>query len=271
MIAGWASRVQRLTPVLRWRRPRNRGAGVRERLASRRSRRLIVRLIVALAALSALAAGGWVWLRGSSLVAVQRVIVSGESGPDARQIRKALVAAARTMTTLDVKRSELVMAVAPYPVVKTVLVSTQFPHQMRIRVIEQVPVGAVVAGGHETTVAGDGTLLDDVPAQPWFPTIPLRVPPGSAKLTDPGARAAVAVLAAAPYGFLGKIGQVTDDPTRGLVAQLRGGPKIYFGDTSELSAKWAAALAVLAAPGSVGAGYIDVTDPQHPAAGVGPD
>ena len=106
--------------------------------------------------------GGWLWLRDSSLVAVQRVRVIGVSGPDARQIRAALVAAARNMTTLDVQMGQLQTAVAPYPVVKRLEVSTQFPHGMRIRVVEQVPVASRQAGGRRTAVAGDGTLLHDV-------------------------------------------------------------------------------------------------------------
>ena len=57
----------------------------------------------------------------------------------------------------------------------------------------------------------------------------------------------------------------------GLVAQIRGGPSVYFGDDTELSQKWIAASVVLADPGSAGAEYIDVTDPQRPAAGSGSD
>ena len=57
----------------------------------------------------------------------------------------------------------------------------------------------------------------------------------------------------------------------GLVAQIRGGPSIYFGDATELLQKWIAASEVLADPGSAGAVYIDVTDPQRAAAGAGGD
>jgi len=269
----WGTRPSWLAQLARWRtgNPKRRPSEPTSAAAARRRRWLIVRLMVALAAVTALGAGGWLWLRDSSLVSVRRVIVTGEGGPDARAIRAALVAAARTMTTLDVKRNELLTAVAPYPVVKNVLVSTAFPHEMRIRVVEQIPIGAIIAGGRKTTVAADGTLLVDAPAQRWFPLIPLRVPPGGTQVTDAGGRAAVAMLAAAPYGFLGKVARVSEDSTHGLSAQLRGGPKIYFGDSGNLPAKWSAALAVLAAPGSAGAAYIDVTDPQRPASGVGGD
>jgi hypothetical protein len=54
-----------------------------------------------------------------------------------------------------------------------------------------------------------------------------------------------------------------------VIAQLENGPQIYFGPTTQLSAKWNAVVAVLQDSGSQGAAYIDVTDPQRPAAGVG--
>ena len=117
--------------------------------------RLRVKLIAATLATLVLLGGGWVWLRDSSLVAVRRVTVTGVSGPDAGQIRSVLVLAARNMTTLDVRLGQLHTAVAPYPMVKDLRVSTQFPHGMRIRVVEQLPVAALVAGGQ--TVAASPT------------------------------------------------------------------------------------------------------------------
>ena len=53
--------------------------------------------------------------------------------------------------------------------------------------------------------------------------------------------------------------EATDGGAHGLVAQLRDGPKVYFGSNGDLGAKWAAAAAVLADSGSAGADYIDVT------------
>jgi cell division protein FtsQ len=61
--------------------------------------RVTLAILVAVLAL----AGAWLWVRDSSLVAVNRVTVTGESGPDAGQIRSALIASARNMTTLDVR------------------------------------------------------------------------------------------------------------------------------------------------------------------------
>jgi cell division protein FtsQ len=234
-------------------------------------RRLSLRLRVALAvlALVAVLGGGYIWLRDSSLVAVRRVTIVGVAGADADQIRSALTLAARNMTTLDVHLGQLRTSVAPYSVVKDLRVSTQFPHGMRIRVLEQLPVGALVAGGRAVPVTGDGTLLRDVSAGS-LPEVPVRLLPGGSEVTDGATLGALAVLAAAPPRILPRVAQVTRSSDHGFVAQLRSGPSIYFGDDSVLAAKWVAATEVLAAPGSAGASYIDVTDPSRPAAGASP-
>jgi cell division protein FtsQ len=234
-------------------------------------RRMPLRIRVALAALAVVAvlAGGWLWVRDSSLVAVRKVAITGAYGPDARQIRSALTLAARNMTTLDVRIGQLRTAVGPYPVVKDLRVSTQFPHGLRIRVIEHLPVGALLAGGHAVAVTGDGTLLHDV-ATGSLPEVPVRLLPGGSQVTDRSTLDALALLSAAPARLLSRIAQVTDGAAHGLVVQLRSGPSIYFGDASELGAKWTAATEVLADPGSAGAIYIDVSDPSRPAAGASP-
>jgi cell division protein FtsQ len=248
-------------------RSRSRTAA-RPRLRAGRRLRLAIGIAAVLAVLGG---GGWLWLRDSSLVQVEHVAVTGASGPDAARIRSALVSAARNMTTLNIRLGQLRTAVAPYPVVKDLRVSTQFPHGIRIRVIEQVPVGEIVAAGRTTAVAGDGTLLHDVAASASLPVIPLQVPPAGSHVTDLQGRGSVALLAAAPYEMLARVSEVTTVAPHGLVAQVRGGPSIYFGDATRLHAKWIAASEVLADPGSEGAVYIDVTDPQRPAAGAGSD
>lgn len=248
--------------------------GARRRGAGRRIRVRVPhpspRLVVALIALVALLGGAWLWLRQSSVVAVRRVSVAGASGPDAAHIRSALISAARDMTTLDVQMGHLRTAVSPYPVVKALRVSTQFPHGMRIQVIEQVPVAMVQVDGRRTPVAGDGTLLHDVTIGGQRPTINLSVAPGGTRLTGIAATE-VRMLAAAPDQLLAKVQLASSDATHGLVAQLRDGPRVYFGGADELTAKWDAVVAVLASPSSVGAGYIDVTIPTRPAAGTASD
>lgn len=251
-------------------------SGVRSaslRLSRRRRRRLPrpgPRALAVVVALLALAGGAWLWLRNSSLVAVERVTVVGVSGRDAGQIRDALVAAARNMTTLNVKMGALRTAVQPFPVVKQLHVVTGFPHRMRIEVTEQVPVATISAAGQQVAVSADGTLLHGSTIPGSLPTIPLSVSPGGTHVTGTTLRI-VRLLAAAPYQLLDKVSQASETGSEGLVAQLRNGPKVVFGTDADLGAKWAAAAAVLADSGSAGADYIDVTVPSRPAAGAGSD
>ena len=264
--AGLLDRLQRLRSPRRTRIRLTDRRGVRSRRALPRLRARTVMILIAIALLLG---GGWLWLRDSTLVAVKKVSITGVTGPDASQIRSALQAAAHNMTTLDVRVGQLKTAVAPFPAVKDLRVSAQFPHGLRIRVIEHVPVGAVVVGGRTIPVAGDGTLLRDLNAPAALPTIPLRVAPGGARLTEPDALDAVHVLAAAPDRLLTRISEVTTVAPHGLVAQVRNGPAIYFGGPDRLVAKWLSAATVLAASGSAGALYIDVTVPGRPVAGAG--
>jgi cell division protein FtsQ len=210
--------------------------------------------------------GGWFWLRGSSLVAVDRVTVTGVSGPGSGAIRAALLGAARSMTTLQVNRSALRAAVAPFPIVRTLRVTTQFPHGMRIRVLEQVAVGALSSGGRRIAVAGDGTLLPSVSAS-GLPSVPVSVAPAGARVGAGPARAEVALLAAAPAWLRSRVTQVSTTSADGLVAELHNGPELRFGAASALRAKWTAVAAVLADQSSQGAAYIDVNVPERPAAG----
>jgi len=236
-------------------------AGRRQLLAPR------ARVAFACAAVIAVLCGAWLWVRDSSLVAVNRVTVTGETGPDASRIRQALVAAARTMTTLDVNMGALRTAVAPFPVVKQLQVSSELPHGLRIRVINATPVGEVQFDGQTVPVAADGRLLRDAVATTALPLIPLSTPPAGKRVIASEALGAIAVLAAAPPPLLGHIAEVTTIAPRGFVVQLRGGPAIYIGDLTALPAKWVAASTVLSYPAADGAAYIDVTDPHRPAAG----
>jgi cell division protein FtsQ len=233
----------------------------------RRRPRVRLRIALAVAAALALLAGAWMWVRDSPLVSVRKVTITGVSGPDAGQIRAALTLAARNMTTLDAHVGALRTAVAPYPVVDDLRVATHFPHGMSIHVIEQLPVGALMAGGRTIAASGDGTLLHDLPTSA-LPVIPVAFLPAGSRVVDQQALGALALLAATPKRLLSRVSQVSTSAPHGLVVALRSGPSIYFGDRSRVAAKWEAATEVLADPSSAGATYIDVSDPDRPAAGV---
>jgi cell division protein FtsQ len=235
-----------------------------------RMRRPGPRVLAGVVVVLALLAGAFLWLRHSSLVAVQKVTITGVAGPDAAQIRNALRVRAETMSTLDVSDRALKRAVAAYPVVRSLDVSTHFPHGLSIAVFEQVPVAVISAGGAQTEVSASGTLLRRSDATGTLPVITVPIAPAGRQVSGATARE-VALLADAPYTLLDKIATAGTNRALGLMVTMRDGPTIYFGADAELAAKWRSATAALADPNSAGADYIDVTDPGRPAAGTGSD
>src|SRR3982751_6902616 len=107
-------------------------------------------------AFTVLLIAGGLWLRDSSLVAVQKVTVVGLSGPETARVTRQLESAARDMTTLHVRGDQLRSVVAPYPVVKDLKVATKFPHGLTITIVENTPVAAILVDGAKTPVSGSG-------------------------------------------------------------------------------------------------------------------
>ncbi|MGC2373466.1 MAG: hypothetical protein WA484_06305, partial [Solirubrobacteraceae bacterium] len=90
--------------------------------------------------------------------------------------------------------------------------------------------------------------------------------PAGARVRDPAALAAVAVLAAAPARFAAFVVRVYDGP-EGLTVAMRNGLLVYFGNATRPHAKWLSLARVLVSPSAVGAVYVDVRLPERPAAG----
>ena len=224
-------------------------------------------LAVLLAAALALACLYQLWFRDSGLVRVEKVTVTGLSVDDAPRIRAALTAAALDMTTLRVREDDLERAVSGYPIVQELMVSTDFPHGLRIRVVERRPVAVLLAPGQRVPVAADGTVLRGVEARATLPPVQVggRIP--RHRLGEPEAMRAVTVIAAAPDPLAARIEEVREEGAKGLVADLGDGPDVILGDSGRLEAKWAAATRVLADPAADGAAYVDVRLPERPVAG----
>lgn len=233
----------------------------------RRPPRIPLRWAVLAALTAALLAGGYLWLRDSSFVAVEEVSITGLTGPDAAAVRSALTATAKDMTTLNFDTGQLEDAVAAYPIVKSVTATTDGLHGVRIVVAEHVPVAVVDDAGARTPVAADGTLLRRGVLRSGLPLITADAPAAAGqRLAAGAARMALAVAATAPPALRPLIAEVGPGP-QGLQAKVASGPVIVFGSTRGVRAKWAAAARILADPNARGAGYLDVSVPERPVAG----
>jgi cell division protein FtsQ len=211
--------------------------------------------------------GGWLWLRGSSLVAVEHVHISGVHGAEAIEIRAVLDDAAKRMTTMDFDVAALRSAVASYPIVGELHVRTSFPHAVSIAVSERSAVAALLTAGQRTAVAADGIVLGPALLSSSLPSVSGSVEPApGTRLGEPAALAAVTVLGAAPAPLARFVARVYEGP-EGLTVAMRGGLLVYFGNDIRPHAKWLSLARVLVSPSSAGALYVDVRLPERPAAG----
>ncbi len=220
-------------------------------------------LLIALAACVVLFAGYQLWLRDSPLVAVEDVSVTGLTTKDAPRVRASLASAARTMTTLHVDQADLERAIAAFPVVRELRVTTDFPHGLTIHVVEHRP--AALVGG--LPVAGDGTVLRGLPVEGKLPELDARGAPRGDRLSHPALLHAARVAGGAPGPLRSRLERVEMRTDQGIVVEMRDGPELIFGDATHVHAKWLAATRVLADPEAAGATYIDVRLPGRPAAG----
>jgi cell division protein FtsQ len=254
------------SPAASIRRPVASAARLRATLTpSKRTRR---RLLVAAVVAALLAALYMLWLRDSSLVAVENVTVTGLTGDDADRIRVALASTAETMTTLHVDEARLQDAAAAFPIVARIEASPDFPHGMTVEVIEHRPAALVVAGGRKQPVAGDGSVLAGLPVEGDLPEIDLAVAMPQRQLGPGAARDAARVAGMAPPVIARRVDSLSrEGGARGVVAELEDGTELVFGTADQLAAKWAAAIRVLADDEAAGATYIDVRIPERPVAG----
>jgi len=223
------------------------------------------RPILALLALVAVLAGGWLLLRDADALRVRDVHVTGIASSEGPGVRAALTEAARGMTTLHVREEVLERAVADFPSVAGIDWDAELPDTLVVEVRERRPVAVLEAGSHRVAVTADGRLLRGLETGP-LPRVAVRAVPGGERVTEGPALAALAVAAAAPPALRPRVERIGRGD-RGLTLELRDGPALVFGSRARSGAKWASAARVLAEPDAAGATYLDVRIPERVAAG----
>lgn len=211
-------------------------------------------------------ASTWLLVRNSELVAVERVRVVGLDGYYDKAARKAVVAEAKTMTTMNVSEDDLSAALGEYLDVADLRVDSDYPHKLTIFVDVRRPVAAVKIGGRIVAVTGTGLVLESTRNLTTLPSIEADGMIRDNHISDAHTTQALAVLGAAPDVLLRRVKGV-EWKKRGLVLTLEKGVKLRFGNSTKAAAKWRAAAAVLASPAAKGAEYIDLRVPDRPAIG----
>jgi cell division protein FtsQ len=247
--------------------PRRRSAPLR---TARGVPRIPPRALLTLIATIVVLGAGWMWVRDSSLAEVRDVEVTGTTSSEEAQVRGALESAGMDMTTLHVREEALRAAVARFSSVADLRIRTNFPHVLKVEVIEHRPVAALELGDRRMAAAGSGLLLRGVIADADLPTIRLDASPAGDRVRNANTLAALAIAGAAPDDLLRRVDRLWTGP-RGMMLALRDGPDLIFGTRDDARRKWLAAARVLADQRAAGATYLDVRVPGRVAAGgLGP-
>jgi cell division protein FtsQ len=227
--------------------------------------RMLAGMLLAVAGLAL----GWLWFRDSSFTAVEHVTITGSTSSEKAQVRQALETAATGMSTLRVDDQTLRDAVEPFASVADVRVRADFPHDLRIEVVEHEPVATLQSGGSRVPATGAGLLLEGIRTEE-LPVVTSKAPPQGGRVQDRRALAALKVAAAAPPELRARAERLFWSAD-GISLELRDGPELIFGSAGDARAKWVAAARVLAESSSAGATYLDLRAPKVVAAGgVGP-
>jgi cell division protein FtsQ len=217
----------------------------------------------------ALALGGYLLARESSLFAIDRVEVRGGSPQVTHQVDAALASlVGRPLVGLD--GSAVLSRVDALPTVVSASYDRAFPHTLRITVVPERPAAVLRRGADSWLVSSRGRVMERLPSTAvsklpriWIST---RTPVQTgAELTAAGAAtAAHAAGLAGPFGH--RVASVSDAGGL-LVFHLRSGVELLLG-RGEVKLKVAVAEHVLAML-PTGATYLDVSNPGRPVAGVG--
>jgi cell division septal protein FtsQ len=236
-----------------------RRAGVRDADRRRRLRRT-VRIAAVLVVLATL-----VGLERSSLVALEEVTVLGLDRLDAATV---LDVAALPIGS-SVARARLGAVedrIERLPLVRSVTARRTGPRQVRIEVIERLPVLVVEGNGAERLVDRDGVVIAEGRLE-GLPVVVLRTaPPGVGAVVSASPTLANAHLAW--RGLSGPLRATVErylaDGPDDLTLVLRSGIEVRFGRAERVDEKVRALGAVLADIGDTPVGVIDVRAPGAP-------
>jgi cell division protein FtsQ len=220
--------------------------------------------------LLAVALGGYLIARETSMFAIDRIEVRGGSPQVAGQVRQALASiAGKSLVGLD--GSAVLRRVDAVPTVVGASYDRAFPHTLRITVVSERPAAVLRRGPDSWLVSMRGRVMERLAstALPRLPRIwistrtPVRT---GADLTTAGAGIAAHAIGLAG-AFADRVASVSyTDST--VVFHLHSGVELLLGAGGDVKLKVAVALRVLAML-PTGSTFLDVSIPGRPVSGTG--
>jgi cell division protein FtsQ len=220
--------------------------------------------------LLAVALGGYLIARETSMFAIDRIEVKGASPQVAGEVRQALASfSGRSLVGLD--GSAVLGKVSALPTVVSASYDRAFPHALRIAVVPERPAAVLRRGPESWLVSRRGRVMERLPgtALPRLPRIWIstrtRVSIGDELTTAGAAVAAHAVGLAGAFGSRVASASYTDGV---LAFRLHRGLEVVLGDAGDIKLKVAVAERVLGIL-PTGSTFLDVSVPGRAVSGTG--
>ncbi|HET7433029.1 MAG TPA: FtsQ-type POTRA domain-containing protein [Nocardioides sp.] len=239
------------------RKPAESDARTRRAFARRQwSRRWLTwKYVVASVLLLAVVVGGiWtVWF--SSVLAVERVDVSGETTlTRADVLTAARVPVGDPLARVDI--AEIASRVRALAVVRTVDVTREWPHAVRISITERTPIAVVDIAGQLKGLDSEGVVFRSYARQP--PALPrIQI---SSETTQDALREGAAVVAALPDTLAQRVDHLQVDTIDEITLVLRDGREVVWGSSEDSDVKAEVLAALLRQKGHT----FDVSAPGQP-------
>jgi cell division protein FtsQ len=220
--------------------------------------------------LAAVALGGYLIARETSVFSIDRIQVHGGSPAVAAQVRQTLAPLlGKSLVGLD--GSAVLQRVNALPTVVTASYDRAFPHTLRIAVVPERAAAVLRRGPDSWLVSTRGRVMERLTSTA-VPRLP-RIWISTRTQVHAGAQitAAGAATAAHAVGLGGAFAARVDSAsyTGGmLVFHLRSGLELLLGDASDVRLKAAVATRVLPLL-PLGSTFLDVSIPGRPVSGTG--
>src|SRR4029079_1745170 len=218
----------------------------------------------------ALALGGYLIARESSLFAIDRIEVRGSSRGVARQVHAALASlVGKPLVGLD--GSAVLQRVDALPTVESASYDRDFPHTLRITVVPERPAAVLRRGPDGWLVSTRGRVMESLPstAAPKLPRIWIsnRTPVRTGVELAAAGDATVAHAAGLASALGARVASVSS-ANGSAVFHLRSGLELLLGDAGDVRLKVAVAARSIPLLLS-GSTYLDVSIPGRPLSGYG--
>lgn len=187
-------------------------------------------------------AAGWVLL-GSQLLALEKVSVTGTGRVTVAQVTS-LVNVAPGTPLARVDTDAVALRLRALPPVASVTVTRNWPHELRVTIVERVVVAAQRQGAVYSLLDASGAKVAGSPVVPNG-TVPL------VSASPAATTAALHVLTTLPRDLRIRLGSVQAPSPEQITLILTDSRQIFWGGATDARVKAAAATALLKMPGTI--------------------